>query len=315
MISVYSTISTLNNNGANIVSVGDEIKFISSINESIVGTLIDEIKAFFRKLKEFLLKIYHAIFGGGSSRSSFSSSRSSSSGSTSSGFRWTAQDSEAIRRKLYNDYFINNFKWNLHDWDNRYIDSMSDKIRKMDNIRFRTPDHRTINSSAFAISREIVRCIEDYRSSGRTPKVSDDMLISFKDEINNAVERIYEISDGVSYNELLPRKIRSETLFSHTLKYADVDRMLDIVEYEARTISEIERSYKSLMNEINAADREIQSLNVDNTPPELTKMINALTGALQYKISVITSLEHIHIKAVRDRSAEYCRELRRFNNM
>lgn len=312
MIGVYDTISILNKNGANIVSVRDEIKYISSMNESIVGTLIDEIKAFFRKLKEFLLKIYHAIFGGSGSGSK---SSSSSSRSSSSGFRWTTQDSEAIRRKLYNDYFINNFKWNLHDWDNRYIDSMSDKVRKMDNIRFRTPDYRMINSSASAISREIVRCIEDYKSSGKTPKVSDDMLDSFKDEINNAVERIYDISDGASYSELIPRKIRSEILFSHTLKYAEVDHMLDIVEYEARTISEIERSYKALMNEINIADREIQSLNVDNTSPELTKMINALTGALQYKISVITSLEHIHIKAVRDRSAEYCRELRRFNNM
>lgn len=311
MLNICKTVSTLNESGANIITTTTVSELISVMNEGFVGSVVDNIKAFFQKLKELLYKVYHAIFGntGSSSRSS----RGSSSQSGNSG--WTSQQSSAVRRKLSNDYFIRNFRWELHNWDNQYLDTMSEKIEKLDDIRLKLPGGYMINSSASAIVREITKCIRDYKSSGRSPKNPETLLEYFRNDIRHALERIYYIPDGESYQALIPKKIHSDLIFTKPLSYNEISNMVEAVENEANVTAEIERTYRSLMDDINAADREIQGLSTDDYTPELELMVNTLAQALQYKVSVITSLEHIHIRAIRERSAEYSRELLRFVNM
>lgn len=308
MLCIYQTISALHECGTDIIT----------LDEGFVSSAIDWIKELFRRMKRMLFDFYRMIFGSeyGAYQVdrftiSFGSGRSRGSYSPDG---WTKQNSADVRAKLRNDYFIRNFEWELHDWNNRYLDTMSDRITKMDNVRFRMPNGSLVNSSAYAVAREIKDLIQDYHL-GKSPRRYRDLLSSFKDEINRALERIYDIPDGISYKELIPKKICSETITTRTLTYNDAQYMLTSVETTSDIKSRIEQSYKNLMDEINVADREIQSLQTDDLSPELSEIITALTQALQYKLSVLTSLEHIHIRAIDSRSSEFRKELRRFNNM
>lgn len=321
MLCIYDIVSSLNETANVHITTISDVNYIiresRMLTESIVGSFINAVKEFFRKLKEFVLKIYRAIFGGGSGSSGRSSGNGSSSSSSysspsGSGPSWTSDDSNIVRRKAANDYFIRNFTCNARKWDDRYLDKMLENVNKLDNVRIHIPGGNTINSSASAISREISSIIGDYRS-GRARRVdAGDIAATFKSDILMAVERVYQISDGVSYESQIDEHICSDTTLSYSVTSFDIENMLTAIKAEKSTTSQIETVYTRLIKDINDAEREVSSMRSDNPPEDSVKLITALSEALQYKVAVITSIEHIHIRAIRTRSAEYKRELRRF---
>ena len=307
---------------ANVKTVNDHVSEISEIIvESVIGSFVEGVKSFFRKLKEFILAIYRAIFGGSSksnndssNSSSGSSSSYNSSPSSSSSSSLSADEISIARRKSQNGYFTRNFQWNISNWDMGYLTRMTQKLDRLDMMRIHLPNGSSINTASSSIVDEISNVLAEAQNGNNSYQVHPEIISEFKSAIYYAMERSYFIADGSKYQSQIREKI-VKSGYPSTLSAREISSMLDAIETTDREIDKIRPSYTSLIDLMNSAEREVNRISANNPPENVVALVNALSEMLKFKVTIVTSIEHIHIKALQDRANEYCREIRRFNNM
>lgn len=295
MLCIMSLAEAYNVKGESINSINASlVTYMNDFqNESFVGLIISKVKEIFAKIKAVLIKIKNKIFGLFGLTAGF-----------------TESEDRTIRSKMNNNYFIRQFKMSTHEWNNRYLNALSDMVKKLDSVRVRLPDGSQIDSAAESIVDAIVDKVDRY-NAGRASNIKDvDMKSSYKSAIDSAVSRILNVSDVSDIKSI----IRSKSVVTRSFTSRELSFILEDYNNTSNIIKDVSDSYSRLVSKIEDAEHAIGhiQINDNNGYDAYTHMVQDLMYLLQYKIKVINSIEHIHIECLNERATEYRKILRAF---
>lgn len=282
-------------------------------NESAVTIVISKIKELLHKLLCWVKTMFCKLWKKVSGDSGLKSNVMGVSGSMS--FRLQNKGvTERVRntdRGIINcrkrDRFYCARTYEMHEWNNRYVSALNDMVDKLDAIRIKLPDGSFVNTSADGIA-EAIRSKVELFNSGSTPdmKSSDSDYSRYKEEIDQAIERIFNVS-SYTYTESIYRRIKPDMMRTTNLNERLVNDMFEILDCEHDDLSYIHQRYQYLIKNIEAAEAALNHVSIsrDGDTSGYIKLIQDLALLLQYKVQIINSIELVHTKVISERATEY----------
>lgn len=120
------------------VATGQGEEALAVINESVVSTVIDKVKAFFRKIVEYIKGIIAKI-------------KVYISGMTTHTNKWYGKMKKPVEEAAKNREITKGFEWEGYEWDHSKIDAILDKANAVADVKFTAKDAGVLLDADFSI--------------------------------------------------------------------------------------------------------------------------------------------------------------------
>lgn len=219
---------------------------------------------------------------------------------------WNKMVMDMARHKSESEGYDAYFE--LYKWDDRYIESLPDKMEKFDNLRF------AVNGkSVTANTDSLIQILQDALVNN---KFDLGILKHYEEEIGSEYSKVFQTrSNKPNGEEILHRAGMTDKLRVNITPRL-VEDMIRAIETQPDVLYNISVQYKRLANEYKAAEKTVDSVRADNIEFGKTRtFLNMIQSILTAKNIVFNTIQSAHIKIMTSRSSEYMKQILAYVNV
>lgn len=283
------------------------------LNENtFTDVVVDKVSAVIRKLKELAVNIYNKLKSAAKTAKAvikefFSKPASSQNPNSPANPRWGRSVIETVRMKARNSKYES--KLEIHKWDSRYIDSLSDKLDRFDRVQIQ------INGKPVVIAA--AGFLDSLQDGIDTNTFDLDIQEKYEDAVRSQYPKIFQTaSSNPSSAELMERCGGSGDPLQFVTSTALVEDMIKCIESVETDLYNISIRYRKLTRELELAEKKIEflKLTVPADSARATRFINQFNMILSDKMKVVNLVESVNVKCINMRSKEYMSQLIQYAN-